>query len=222
MLAAIHTDVDTIVVVAPVTHTPPRASADAVAIPADTKRRLGLDDAPSWIVVNELNRFHWPGTDLRPIPGTRPLRFEYGMIPPGLLQQVKARVATHAAHSASKPHHGEERRTMAEEPDVIESEHASKSPSIQRNVTSAPSFPAPLPTAISTYRSRHIVPPLVVTANGKWRNSAIAIWRKCFTAIWRITPLTEPNSYVLQHPDHRGIRPPDPEMEKLFYQGDEP
>ena len=37
------------------------------AIVAATKRRLGLDDARSWIMVTEGNRFAWPGPDLRPI-----------------------------------------------------------------------------------------------------------------------------------------------------------
>jgi PemK-like, MazF-like toxin of type II toxin-antitoxin system len=97
VLARIQTDADTIVVVAPITHTPPRMSAAAVLIPADTKRRLGLDDAPSWIVVNELNRFHWPGADLRPIPGVKPLRFDYGMLPPSLLRQVAAGVTASVA-----------------------------------------------------------------------------------------------------------------------------
>ena len=30
-------------------------------IPLATKARLGLDDARSWIVLNEANRFIWPG-----------------------------------------------------------------------------------------------------------------------------------------------------------------
>jgi hypothetical protein len=93
VLAIVHTDADSFVFVAPITHTPPRTASDAVAIPSDAKRRLGLDDAPSWIVVSELNRFHWPGSDLRPLPGVKPIRFEYGMIPPGLLRQVKTGLA---------------------------------------------------------------------------------------------------------------------------------
>jgi hypothetical protein len=53
--------------VAPVTHTPPKRSADAVELPAETKRRLGLDDPPSWISTRETNVFTWPGPDLRPV-----------------------------------------------------------------------------------------------------------------------------------------------------------
>jgi hypothetical protein len=34
---------------------------EAVEIPAVVKRHLGLDEARSWIVVSEINRFIWPG-----------------------------------------------------------------------------------------------------------------------------------------------------------------
>ena len=58
---------DRIVTVLPVTHTPPANARLAVEIPAATKRRLGLDDARSWVVLTEANRFVWPGPDLRPL-----------------------------------------------------------------------------------------------------------------------------------------------------------
>jgi hypothetical protein len=57
---------ETVVTVAPITHSPPVTPADAVEIPAVTQARLGLDGARSWIVVSEVNRFVWPGSDLRP------------------------------------------------------------------------------------------------------------------------------------------------------------
>jgi hypothetical protein len=53
-----------IVTVVPVTHLPPRDSADAVEIPAVLKTHLGLDDLPSWVIVTETNNFLWPGPDL--------------------------------------------------------------------------------------------------------------------------------------------------------------
>ncbi|WP_428536206.1 hypothetical protein [Rhodopila sp.] len=46
-----------LVTVLPITHSPPAIPEAAVEIPAATKRRLGLDDARSWIVVTEGNRF---------------------------------------------------------------------------------------------------------------------------------------------------------------------
>ncbi|ENT06509.1 hypothetical protein C038_00469 [Brucella sp. 63/311] len=41
-----------VVRVLPVTHTPPQRDDEAIEIPAATKRRLGLDDARSWIVLS--------------------------------------------------------------------------------------------------------------------------------------------------------------------------
>jgi hypothetical protein len=78
------------VTVAPITHSMPAAHEAAVEIPAATKRRLGLDDARSWVVVSEGNRFAWPGPDIRPIaPGL----FDYGFLPPALFQKVQAQFA---------------------------------------------------------------------------------------------------------------------------------
>lgn len=80
---------DIIVTVAPITHTPPRQPDEAVEIPHPTKQRLGLDAERSWVVVNEVNRFVWPGPDLRPVSREQPDRFDYGMLPPGLFRQVR-------------------------------------------------------------------------------------------------------------------------------------
>jgi hypothetical protein len=51
------------------------------------KRHLGLDDAASWIVLDELNSFVWPGFDLRPVPG-RPGEYAYGHLTPRFLDLV--------------------------------------------------------------------------------------------------------------------------------------
>jgi hypothetical protein len=60
-------DIDTIV--APITHQPPDDSAASIEIPAAICKKLGLDDGRHWLRLDELNRFAWPGFDLRPIPG---------------------------------------------------------------------------------------------------------------------------------------------------------
>ncbi|MCF8506028.1 MAG: growth inhibitor PemK [Caulobacter sp.] len=86
ILSVQHSGGERIVHVAPVTHVQPRDLADAVPIPIATKRRLGLDDQPSWIVTSELNRFVWPGADLRPISRNQSNTFAYGSIPLGLLR----------------------------------------------------------------------------------------------------------------------------------------
>jgi hypothetical protein len=82
----------TVTVVAPITHSPPRDPALAVEIPLRVKRHLGLDDERSWIIVDELNEFVWPGLDIYPIPGGRLGQFKYGFLPPALFKQVKDKI----------------------------------------------------------------------------------------------------------------------------------
>lgn len=80
-----------IVTVLPVTHTSPADEHLAVEIPAGTKARLGLDDAQSWIVLDEANRFQWPGPDLRPVPGDKDANVAYGLLPAGLYDLVRTK-----------------------------------------------------------------------------------------------------------------------------------
>jgi hypothetical protein len=96
VLAVERREGETIVVVAPITHTPPSKASDAVEIPAATKRRLGLDEWRSWVVTNDLNEFVWPGPDLRPVPRSHPVTFAYGLLPGGLYEMVRKRVLEHA------------------------------------------------------------------------------------------------------------------------------
>ncbi len=93
-LVLVHRDEggDRVVAVVPVTHRMPRRPEEAVEIPAIVKRRLGLDEARSWIVVSEINRFVWPGPDLRPVSPAEPERFAYGFLPPALFRQVIERL----------------------------------------------------------------------------------------------------------------------------------
>jgi hypothetical protein len=79
---------ETQVLVLAVTHSPPRDPADAVAFPAAEKRRLGLDDAPAWIVTTEGNAFIWPGPDIRPVPGRPAGTLTYGQVAPSVLRQA--------------------------------------------------------------------------------------------------------------------------------------
>lgn len=79
---------DTVVVALPVTHTPPGDPALAVEIPAAVKRTLGLDAERSWIILSELNRFVWPGPDLRPLSATS-TRYAYGLLPEALFETVR-------------------------------------------------------------------------------------------------------------------------------------
>ena len=77
------------VTVLPVTHSPPMQAEDAIEIPAETKRRLGLDDQRSWIVLTEANEFNWPGLDLRPIAHSSSKSFAYGFLPYTLYERVR-------------------------------------------------------------------------------------------------------------------------------------
>jgi mRNA-degrading endonuclease toxin of MazEF toxin-antitoxin module len=80
---------EVMVIVAPITRTPPADPTAAVELPPAVARRIGLDDSRHWIVCDEVNRFAWPGFDLRPIPG-RSGAFEYGMLPEPVYRQMKA------------------------------------------------------------------------------------------------------------------------------------
>lgn len=95
VLAVTHRDGQRVVHVAPITHRRPVAPGDGVSLPPATKSRLGLDDQPSWIVTTELNRFIWPGPDLRPVSRSRPDTFAFGSIPLGLLRQVIDQIREH-------------------------------------------------------------------------------------------------------------------------------
>jgi hypothetical protein len=92
VLAVSEEEGERVVTVAPVTHAPPVDPRDAIEIPAAVKRRLGLDGQKSWIVATELNRFIWPGPDLRPIPG-KPGVFAYGGLPKLLMLHLKERIS---------------------------------------------------------------------------------------------------------------------------------
>jgi mRNA-degrading endonuclease toxin of MazEF toxin-antitoxin module len=75
--------------VVPVTHTWPGKSSIAVKIPAATKMRLSLDDDESWMILDEVNEFDWPGPDLRSVPGKSPASCSYGLLPASLYITIR-------------------------------------------------------------------------------------------------------------------------------------
>jgi hypothetical protein len=81
----------TMVRVAPVTHSPPDDLSVVVELPLAVKRHLGLDDDRSWVILDEVIEFAWPGFDLRSVPGSRD-RFDYGFLPPRLFGQLMAKL----------------------------------------------------------------------------------------------------------------------------------
>ncbi|HLZ82482.1 MAG TPA: hypothetical protein VKQ54_02875 [Caulobacteraceae bacterium] len=77
------------VLVAPITTRPPAHDQPAVEIPPRVRGHLGLDADRCWISVATLNRFVWPGPDLRAVPGKRPSTAVYGFVPQRLLDAVR-------------------------------------------------------------------------------------------------------------------------------------
>ena len=89
------------VIVLPITHAPSHDPESAIEIPASTKRRLGLDDDQSWIVLTEGNAFVWPGPDLRFAPGGGPQSVALGFLPAGLISAMRDRfLALHERNKA--------------------------------------------------------------------------------------------------------------------------
>jgi len=81
-----HGDIRTLV--APITHSVPEDPADSLEIPAHVSRTLDLDGERHWLRLDELNRFSWPGFDLRHIPG-KAGRYDYGTLPQALFEQLR-------------------------------------------------------------------------------------------------------------------------------------
>lgn len=74
--------------VAPITHAPPDDPDDSIEIPSAVTKALGLDGERHWLRLDELNRFSWPGYDLRPLPG-KIAKYDYGMLPKALFEALK-------------------------------------------------------------------------------------------------------------------------------------
>lgn len=79
-----------LVLILPITHSPPRGGTAGVEIPFQVGRKLGLDDGRSWIVISEANVDFWPNAGLAPVPGRRGV-FAYGFLPPTLFETVRSR-----------------------------------------------------------------------------------------------------------------------------------
>lgn len=99
VLAQSQQDGGRLMTVVPVTSSRPGTGRAAIEIPDKVAKHLGLTAERSWVVVDEVNRFVWPGPDLRPLPGT-PSRFAYGVVPPKLFARIKAELL--AAYNARR------------------------------------------------------------------------------------------------------------------------
>ncbi|MFL6863484.1 MAG: type II toxin-antitoxin system PemK/MazF family toxin [Allosphingosinicella sp.] len=75
------------VLVCAITHAAPRPDAFVVEVPPRVARAIALDDDRHWIVLDEVNRFAWPGYDLR--PAGKAQGGAYGFIPPLLFDRCR-------------------------------------------------------------------------------------------------------------------------------------
>ena len=93
---------DTVVTVAPITHSEPEIPGMAVEIPATVKEYLNLDSEASWIICTEVNRFVWPGPDIGPITGRGNKTYSYGVLPPRLFSKVTKTIIRSLAKIVSR------------------------------------------------------------------------------------------------------------------------
>lgn len=77
------------VTVAPITYVLPSVLDCAIEIPAQVKYHLNLDDKRSWVILDEVNQFIWPGYDRQPVSRNR-MRYDYGFLPPKLFEKIKS------------------------------------------------------------------------------------------------------------------------------------
>ncbi|HEV2301911.1 MAG TPA: hypothetical protein VGR91_10120 [Stellaceae bacterium] len=79
--------------VLPITHRPSEPDR-SIEIPPKVKRHLGLDADASWVVLDEVNEFVWPGVDLRPISRSRPGVWTFGVVPIELFEEIGRKLRT--------------------------------------------------------------------------------------------------------------------------------
>ena len=90
-----------VITVAPITHSPPTSSDMAIELPSRVKQHLRLDDQRSWVVTSEVNRFTWPGSDLRPVTRKQPNAFSFGFVPGDLLRKIRDQIRDRRAISVT-------------------------------------------------------------------------------------------------------------------------
>lgn len=92
ILTVTKSDARTLVRVAPITHLMPAQPDRAVEVLQRTKARLGLGTERSWVILDHMNEFLWPGPDVRLVPGQDPATIYYGPLPPALYDDIKRRL----------------------------------------------------------------------------------------------------------------------------------
>ncbi len=77
--------------VLPITHRPSEV-ARSVMVPPKVKRYLGLDADASWVVLDEVNEFIWPGVDLRPVSRAKPGVWTFGVLPSEIFDEIRSKL----------------------------------------------------------------------------------------------------------------------------------
>jgi hypothetical protein len=77
--------------VLPITRVPSE-EARSIAIPAKVKRHLSFDADASWIVLDEVNEFFWPGVDLRPVSRSKPGVWTFGVLPTEIFDEIQTKL----------------------------------------------------------------------------------------------------------------------------------
>ncbi len=88
---------DPTVLVAPITHSEPDANTCAVEMPQVVKNQLGLDSKKSWVILDEVNIFEWPGCDLTHNANGS---FAWGLVPPWFFDQIRAAMLANIAQKS--------------------------------------------------------------------------------------------------------------------------
>jgi hypothetical protein len=89
------------VIVAPITRAPPSDPSASIEIPPAVRVTLGLGGDRQWLRLDELNRFSWPGYDLRPVPG-KAGAYEYGLLPRALFERFRDSLISRQRNHRSK------------------------------------------------------------------------------------------------------------------------
>jgi hypothetical protein len=79
-----------LVAVVPITHSRHSDPETAIEIPPRVAKHLGLDSDTSWVVLDDVNVFSWPGYDLRQIPDQAGC-YAYGLLPPRFFKTIVER-----------------------------------------------------------------------------------------------------------------------------------
>ena len=87
---------DPSIFVVPIIPRRPERAKDGEELAAATRKRLNLQDAPCWVLVSDVNRFIWPGPDLRPVERPAGAFYRHGALPADQFRRIRDAVLQRA------------------------------------------------------------------------------------------------------------------------------